>query len=487
MNNTDKQYNELCKLILDKGRSKADRTGTGTIGIHGYQMRFDLNEGFPLLTNKKLFTRGIIEELLFFIKGDTHLSYLKDRDVNIWNDWADDNGNLGPIYSHQWRNFGGKHSNRKQPVPKIPEKATKLGVANTEGQKLNEKLYSIWTGMINRCYNKNKSTYKYYGGKGVFVSNDWLTFLNFVDDAKNIEGWNLKCNAWDDYELDKDILGDGFCYSKNTCKWVSQIENMQAKNNKTYTVRHDDGRIISFSSINNFIKEHDLNQGNFCSMLREDRDIANGWHLVEIINHDKGIDQLQEVINSLTSNPNSRRHIINSWHVGDLQFMALPPCHCLFQFHTSELTLDERFKYWFDKNKPNRDVVDHYSSVSIVNQAKILDEHNIPKHQLDLQLYQRSTDCGLGLPFNIASYSTLLLMVAQCVNMIPNEFIWDGGDTHIYMNHINAIKEHISRNPRKLPTMKLNPNVKDIFSFKIEDFTLEGYDPHPAIKMDVSV
>ncbi len=263
-----KQYLDLCRHVLENGVKKEDRTGTGTISTFGYQMRFNLQEGFPLLTTKKVHLKSIIHELLWFIQGNTNVKYLQENGVRIWNEWADEDGNLGPIYGHQWRS---------------------------------------WTGADGRTH-----------------------------------------------------------------------------------------------------------------------------------------DQLKEVIEQIKTNPNSRRLIISAWNVGDLDKMALPPCHTLFQFY----------------------VVDG---------------------KLSCQLYQRSGDLFLGVPFNIASYSLLTMMIAQVCDLEPGEYIHTFGDVHIYLNHIEQVKLQLTREPRKLPTMKLNPNVKNIFDFKYEDFSLENYHPHPPIKGVVSV
>lgn len=263
-----KQYLELCKHVLENGVKKEDRTGTGTISTFGYQMRFNLQEGFPVLTTKKLHLRSIIYELLWFLQGDTNVKYLQDNGVRIWNEWADDNGNLGPVYGHQWRS---------------------------------------WTG------------------------------------------------------------ADG-----NT------------------------------------------------------------------------VDQISELIQQLKSNPDSRRLIVNAWNVGDIDKMALPPCHCMFQFYVAE-------------------------------------------GKLSCQLYQRSADIFLGVPFNIASYALLTMMIAQACDLEPGDFIHTFGDAHIYLNHLEQVKLQLTREPKALPKMKINPDVKDIFSFKYEDFELVDYDAHPHIKGEVSV
>lgn len=262
------QYLDLLTHVMNEGVKKEDRTGTGTLSVFGYQMRFNLEEGFPLLTTKKLHLRSIIYELLWFLKGDTNTKYLNDNRVTIWNEWADSNGNLGPVYGYQWRS---------------------------------------WTA--------------------------------------------------------------------------------------------EDG-----------IK----------------------------------IDQISQVIESIKNNPDSRRHIVSAWNVGDLNKMALPPCHVLMQFY-------------------------------------------VAGGKLSCQLYQRSADIFLGVPFNIASYALLLMMIAQSTGLKPGHFVHTFGDAHIYLNHLEQVKLQLTREPRKLPLMKINPDVKDIFSFQYEDFSLEGYDPHPHIKGEISV
>lgn len=262
------QYLDLLRHIRENGVMKEDRTGTGTQSVFGYQMRFNLSEGFPLLTTKKVHLKSIIHELLWFISGNTNIGYLRENGVTIWDEWADDQGNLGPVYGHQWR-------------------------------------------------------------------------------------------SW-------------------SC--------------------------------------------------------PNG----------KAIDQLSGVINLIQHNPDSRRMLVTAWNPAEVDQMALPPCHCLFQFY-------------------------------------------VANGKLSCQLYQRSADVFLGVPFNIASYALLAMMIAQVSGLEPGEFIHTTGDTHIYRNHFEQVALQLTREPRPLPTMKINPDVKSIFDFKYQDFTLEGYDPWPAIKAPVAV
>ncbi len=262
------QYLNLLDHILENGTEKSDRTGTGTISTFGYQMRFDLSKGFPVLTTKKLHLRSIIHELLWFLKGDTNIKYLKDNGVSIWDEWADEDGNLGPVYGYQWRSW---------PNPN--------------------------------------------GGS---------------------------------------------------------------------------------------------------------------------------VDQIQKVLDSIKNKPDSRRHIVSAWNPALVDDMALPPCHALFQFY-------------------------------------------VANGKLSCQLYQRSADTFLGVPFNIASYALLTMMVAQVCDLEPGEFVWTGGDVHLYSNHIEQAKLQLTRTPKELPTLKINPAVKDLFEFKFEDFELLNYNPDPHIKAAVAV
>jgi thymidylate synthase len=263
-----KPYLDLMRHVLEHGTQKDDRTGTGTLSVFGWQMRYNLAAGFPLVTTKKCHLRSILHELLWFLQGDTNIKYLKENGVSIWDEWADENGNLGPVYGHQWRSW-----------PK-PDGGT--------------------------------------------------------------------------------------------------------------------------------------------------------------------IDQISEVVKSLKTNPDSRRIIVSAWNVADLDKMALAPCHAFFQFYVAD-------------------------------------------GKLSCQLYQRSADIFLGVPFNIASYALLTLMMAQVTGLKPGDFVHTLGDAHLYLNHLDQTREQLSREPRPLPTMTLNPAVTDIFAFRFEDFTLSGYDPHPAIKAPVAV
>jgi len=270
-----RQYLDLMQHVLTHGTKKSDRTGTGTVSVFGYQMRFNLQDGFPLVTTKKCHMKSIIHELLWFLQGGTNIKYLKDNGVSIWDEWADENGNLGPVYGKQWRS--------------------------------------------------------------------WATA---------------------------------------------------------------DGRVV---------------------------------------------DQIAEVVEQIKKNPDSRRLIVSAWNVGELDKMALAPCHAFFQFYVAPASTSSG------------------------------------QGRLSCQLYQRSADIFLGVPFNIASYALLTLMMAQVCGLEPGDFVHTFGDAHLYLNHLEQTREQLSREPRPPPTMRINPEVKNIFDFKFEDFTLEDYDPHPAIKAPIAV
>jgi len=265
---SERAYLDLLADVLQNGARKTDRTGTGTLSVFGRQLRFDIADRFPLLTTKKLHTKSILTELLWFLRGDTNVKWLQERGVTIWDEWADENGNLGPVYGYQWRHW-----------------------------------------------------------------------------------------------------------------------------------RTPDGREI---------------------------------------------DQIDNLIGSLKTRPDSRRHIVSAWNPADVDKMALPPCHALFQFY-------------------------------------------VANGRLSCQMYQRSADLFLGVPFNIASYAALTLMVAQVTDLKPGDFVLTLGDAHIYLNHLEQVREQLSRSPRPFPKLKLNPAVKELLDFRYEDFTLEGYDPHPAIKAPIAV
>lgn len=361
-----KQYLKLVKFILERGEEKEDRTGTGTLSVFGYQMRFNLLKGFPLVSTKKVHLKSIIHEVIWFLSGDTNVRYLQENGVSIWDEWCDENGNLGPVYGAQWRSW-----------PTGRDCPTCKGI-----------------------------------GK--------------LDDA---EPGDISFNSW----------------TCPTCK---------GKRAET-------------------------------------------------------IDQISNAIHTLKTNPDSRRIIVSAWNPAQVDDMALPPCHALFQFYTSKLSVDERYTLYREKmdrwqleinrracDNPEDALANMYTNLHIHPRIwfkndesghQQLDKEGIPRRKLSCQLYQRSADVGLGVPFNIASYALLTQMLAQVVGMAPGDFIWTGGDVHIYKNHIEGLKEQLTREPHKLPKLWLNPDVKDLFAFTFEDIRVEGYVSHPHIKLEVAV
>jgi len=317
----DYEYMTLVHNVRDRGIQKGDRTGTGTISTFVEQMRFDLrNNSIPLLTTKEMHTHSIIHELLWFLAGDTNVKYLQDNNVRIWNEWADENGDLGPVYGKQWRKW--KHQ-------------------------------------------------------------------------------EIIRDSWD-------------------------------------TVDHNANTNTTFNST--------------------------------VIT--KEIDQVANAIDTLRNNPNDRRIIVNAWNVGEIENMALPPCHMMFQFWSRELDIIERIQI---------------GSGDINATHESLDERDVPRRALSCHLYQRSCDVALGVPFNIAQYSILIHMIAQVTNHAAEEFVWTGGDVHIYNNHFDGLDTQMERTPFHSPRLYLNPAVKDIDDFTFEDFEIVDYKYHPKIKMEVSV
>lgn len=316
----DPNYNEMVKYILKNGTRKPNRTGVDTIGVFSYQMRFDLRDGtIPLLTTKKVHTKSIIHELLWMMSGSSNIKYLNDNGVRIWDEWADENGDLGPVYGVQWRK--------------------------------------------------------------------WSTY---------------------------------------------NIEEFDCPTDDLYNVEFGE------------------------------------------------VDQIAQLVDKLKNNPLDRRLIVSAWNVAELPEMKLPPCHYAFQFYVRPLSSHERL---FPLTKTNYIPPDATSE----EVERVLDEGNIPKYELSLMLNQRSCDVGLGVPFNMVQYSFLLRMFCEVANMYPGEFIWNGGDTHIYVNHIDVLQEQVAREPYPSPLFKFARKVEDIDDFKYEDFIIEDYESHPAVKMEVAV
>ena len=314
----DEEYLKMVDYVLKNGTRKPNRTGVDTIGVFSYQMRFDLRDGtIPLLTTKKVHVKSIIHELLWMMSGSSNIKYLNDNGVKIWNEWADENGDLGPVYGSQWRH-------------------------------------------------------------------------------------------WPVFDMVESDNGD--------------------------------------------------------------------WYFM----HGQPIDQIAILVDKLKNNPLDRRLIVSAWNVAELPIMKLPPCHYAFQFYARPLSSHERL---FPLTQINYIPPD----ATAEDVERVLDQDNIPKYELSVMLNQRSCDMGLGVPFNIVQYSFLLRMFCEVANMYPGEFIWNGGDTHVYVNHIDALKEQLTRKPFPSPSFKFARKIEGIDDFKYEDFVIEDYNSHPAIKMEVAV
>lgn len=385
------QYLHLLRDVYENGRRRSDRTGVGTSGVFGRQLRCDLSKGFPLVTTKKVFFRGVVAELLWFLAGDTNEHTLSAQNVNIWRDWA------------------------KEPKP--------LDVY----QRLE---------LLRRA-----------------DCNTYLAAVRVDHTVKQAGESHM------DF-IRRDIQAD--------------VDH--------YTPILDAAGIPMYDS-------GDGNLGRiYGAQWRSWRAVSGDGTAARIVT----VDQIANLISNLQRDPTSRRHIVTAWNPGELDQMALPPCHCLFQFYCEPLTEGEREELW--ELKTDRKITDTNGASLIVSTghpalatAETMDDAGIPRYRLSCQLYQRSADLFLGVPFNIASYSLLTMMVAQCVGMVPGEFVHTFGDLHIYDNHREQVAEQLQREPRQLPRVRISKEITDIFSFKAHDFALEGYDPHPAIRGEVAV
>lgn len=377
-----KQYLDMARHVLETGVEKKDRTGTGTLSVFGYQMRFDLGEGFPLVTTKKCHMRSIIHELLWFLKGDTNIQYLTDNGVTIWDEWA----------------------LKEDEIVEYPmSNSDRVGYAVTNG---------LWSDGGSRLIAKLNKL-------GEEEGNLYLDTLGVPRSEKYV---NRK----------KGDLGP--VYGKQWRNW--------------------------------------------------DATSRRGM----IAGQAESIDQIAVVMDQLRKDPDSRRIIVSAWNVAELSQMALAPCHAFFQFYTRELSFEEREKWVIMNDEDEK--LENYLNERMVDKElneMWMNDRNVPTRTLSCQLYQRSADVFLGVPFNIASYALLIHMVAQQVNMVPEEFVWTGGDVHLYSNHLEQIKEQLTREPRPLPKLVIKHKPASIFEYNFIDFELQDYDSHPAIKAPVAI
>jgi len=499
----DHTYLDLVDMIIGEGEIRGDRTGTGTYSLFGPQMEFDLLKGFPLLTTKHVNWNNIWTELFWFLKGDTNTKFLKGEGNNIWNAWADEDGNLGPVYGAQWRNWGGAPESMTQPTPQLREgvEATYLNAGNGKGKSSDALLGKLWEGMMSRCYNKNHPQYHNYGGKGVHVCDEWLEFKVFAKDAMLLPGWDDKKRSPKKYQLDKDIRGNGFRYGPNHAIWVSTRINNEASSitHETVVERISDSKQFKFTNITEFCELMGAEPKNFSDLWTGNKNAKqrSGFKLVSRKPLKSGVDQINELIDNLRNNPFSRRHIVSGWNPALLPDesathkdnvkngkQALPPCHTMFQFYVSTLTVEQRIAY--AKNHMGVEDADDLSKAPADEVMAFLTEEGVPLQGLSCKLYQRSADMFLGVPYNIASYAALNNLLATMLGMAPVRFIHTFGDAHVYLNHTDQLAEQMSpeRVAKDLPYLDVHDRVRGYISIdelRLDDVKLVGYDSHPAI------
>jgi thymidylate synthase len=521
-----KQYLDLLQNIVDNGVEKESGRANmpNTIGISKGEIKMNLQDGFPLLTTKKMYWKGIVYELLWFLNGDTNIKYLVDNNVNIWNGdayryfqerlWLLPNienitmeeflnrireerieekfhykyGDLGPVYGHNWRNYNGRvdyyHIGKKPNFELNDNNIFGVGIINNHKGIKKHSLFNTWYNMISRCYNYSDPNFSLYGGKGVYVSNEWLNFETFEIEVKTILNYNDKLNNSRKYQLDKDYFG-GKCYSKENCIWLSIKDNSKLiTKNFEYTISNGNKEITT-TNIEGTAKELGIEPTNLNRVCRGVRKSAGDWYLINKTDFRIGEDQIANILKQLKENPYSRYHILDGWNPIQRKISALAPCHLLYQFIVRPLSIEDRWDL-FQKVEWNEPLNQKSTDDSELN--RICDEHKIPRFYLDLNMYQRSCDTLLGVPFNIASMSLLLKIFARACNMLEGVTIWIGGDTHLYVNHIDAVKEQLSREPYDLPQLFIKKELNgldDILALTIDDFELVGYKSHPAIKAEL--
>jgi thymidylate synthase len=461
----DFEYGVLARRILAEGVERPDRTGTGTLSVFGHQMRFDLSQGFPLLTTKRVFWKGVVDELLWFLSGSTSVEDLPQRTQQWWNPWADSDGNLGPIYGEQYRKsrWWFEVTPKIFPIPKLPVKKEGLflGIGDLGSYRLSTGINSLgepehitnlkntWRDMLKRCYSPNAKEYKAYGAIGVHVDPEWLSFSNFCRDAQKLPQWSLKLEYPKKYTIDKDIRFASNRYSLKTCMWATPEE--QGWNTSTgtpFTAISPKGEKFLFPSLGDMSRSEGTNVSAIHRCLNGKLKTHHGWSNFEYtggVKRFRQVDQLQLLISEIKHNPESRRNLINLWHTPAMQHGNLPCCHgSVIQFY-------------------------------------------VENNRLSCHTYQRSGDVLLGVPVNIASYALFTHMIAHICELDVGELIYSIGDAHIYLNHVEQITEQLQREARPSPELLITRNVKDIDDFSPSDFELRGYDPHPAIKAPVAV
>ncbi len=466
-----RQYLDLLEELRQRGTPKGDRTGTGTLSLFGYQMRFALRDGFPLLSTKKLHLKSIIHELLWFLQGDTNVKYLQENGVKIWNEWR-------RPYSLNGRGLIFIEPKDADYVPH--DRGFSYDGVNAPAGSVDAKLAALWAKMMRRCYDQQHHRYSLYGGHGVSVAKRWHDAEVFVKEVKSIPHWWYKLHDWNSFELDKDYFGVNQ-YGPETSVWLHTAENnIYTKSAKPLVIRDETGLENFFITLNEASRQTGIPAstlsrfiGGMPKTLKGKNKQYLGWEFkeanlegklprLEIIpdgelgpiygqqwrrwetTDGRVVDQISQVVEQIKTNPDSRRLIVSAWNVGELDAMALPPCHIMVQFYVAE-------------------------------------------GRLSCQLYQRSADVFLGVPFNIASYALLTHIMAQQCGLEVGDFVWTGGDVHLYANHLTQAETQLMRQPYPLPRLIIKRQPPDIFSYLYEDFALENYQAHPHIAAPVAV
>lgn len=497
--NIDVQYLELVDKILKEGVLKENRTGIDTKAIAGAMIEHDMSEGFPLLTTKKMYFKGVKVELEGFIKGITSKQWFKDKGCNIWNEWANpmkapyghddaskarmlEEDDLGKIYGYQWVNFG---SQNKQ-IISFPPKVTKFqttdkielphgkdqnewyyfpkvcGVAclgkpiESSNKKLEDILYKNWYDMVNRCVNPESTQFAFYGRAGVKICDRWLCFENYRADVIQLPRWQDKLRDPSGFVLDKDYYG-AKVYAPDTCVYLSTEENIMYNNSSLYLVSSVEQEVHCLTK-REVAEILGFSRKNVDTYLDKNKEYE-GWRIREIKDgnvhrYQLPVNQLRRIVTTLKKNPNDRRMICSAWNASELEEMALVPCHTHWQ-------------------------------VTVIN------------GKLNLAWYQRSVDVPLGLPFNIASYGLLLHLLAKEAGLKEGRLIGFLMDTHIYVNQVDALQEQICREPMKLPTIAtytkevdgrlFSDEIFDVFKWEHNHTLLNAYVSHPPVKFDIAV
>ena len=475
-------YLDLLREISEKGTDEGNRTGIPAKVLTGTTVFADLQQGFPLFTTKKMHFKALAHELLWFLSGDTNVRYLQDAGVRIWNEWVDTNGNLGPIYGHQWRNFGGPIDNVWQPPPVLPRSVAPNYLDVGEGVQpsdIHDLTYAVWTGLLERCYNKRNDRYVMSGLRGDHVCNRWLQYSNFRRDAPLLPGWPANLTSDTRMVLDKDILGSGFSYDPESCCWIVSYKHqapIRPKPTHVFRLYHINGTRRATTSLEDFSHEYQINLSSLRALINDNSARVAGWSLLAVTPVHQGVDQIYELIQNLRTDPDSRRMVVTAWNPKEVGMTGLPCCHVMFQCLTRTATEEQQQKWRLKKAEE--------SDFDEVNRPTAV---NAPKRVLDMVVTQRSADMFLGVPFNLASYALLTEMLAQVTYMIPGRVRINFGSSHNYTTHLQQIEVQLRRTPHKAPSLYLNPKIEEIGGFTFEDIEVRNYTNHPTLPAPVAV